>query len=102
MLRLIVPLSPKIILTQLKAGRAVSVDDMARVLNEMGYPVIVTKNVGKAIERAQALADKRDLICAVGSLYLAGEVKQIFPQTISCDKRPETGKKGFIHRDQCC
>jgi hypothetical protein len=83
-------LSPKIILTQLKAGRAVPVDDMARVLNKMGYPVIVTKDVGKAIERAQALADRQDLICAAGSLYLAGEVKQIFPQTISCDKRPDT------------
>ena len=91
MLRLIVPLSPKIILTQLKVGRAVPVDDMARVLNKMGYPVIVTENVGKAIERAQALADRQDLICAAGSLYLAGEVKQIFPQTISCDKKPETG-----------
>ena len=90
MLRLIVSLSPKIILTQLKAGRAVPVDDMAKVLNKMGYPVIVTKNVGKAIERAQALADPKDLICAAGSLYLAGEVKQIFPQTVSCDKRPET------------
>ena len=90
MLRIIASLSPKIILTQLKAGRAVAVDDMARVLNKMGYPVIVTKNVGKAIERAQALADRKDLICAAGSLYLAGEVKQIFPQTISCDKRPDT------------
>ena len=91
MLRIIAPLSSKIILTQLKAGRAVPVDDMAKVLSKMGYPVIVTKNVGKAIERVQALAGPADLICATGSLYLAGEVKQIFPQTISCDKRPETG-----------
>jgi len=93
MLRIIAPLCPKIILTQLKAGRAVPVNDMARVLNEMGYPVIVTENVGKAIERAQALADRQDLICATGSLYLAGEVKQIFPQTISCDKKPEAGSR---------
>jgi len=91
MLRLIAPLSPRIILTQLKTRRAVPVDDMARVLNKMEYPVIVTENVGKAIERAQALADRQDLICAAGSLYLAGEVKQIFPRTISCDKRPKTG-----------
>jgi dihydrofolate synthase/folylpolyglutamate synthase len=91
MLRIIAPLSSKIILTQLKAGRAVSVDDMAKVLSKMGYPVIVTKNVGKAIKRAQALAGPADLICATGSLYLAGEVKQIFPQTISCDKRLEIG-----------
>ena len=91
MLRIIALLSPKIIVTQLKAGRAVPVDDMKRVLNKRGYPVIITENVGKAIERAQAIACRQDLICATGSLYLAGEVKQIFPQTISCDKRLETG-----------
>jgi dihydrofolate synthase/folylpolyglutamate synthase len=93
MLRVIALLSPNIILTQLKAGRAVPVGDMARVLSKRGYPAIVTENVGKAIERAQAIADKRDLICATGSLYLAGEVKQIFPQTVSCDMRPKMDKK---------
>jgi dihydrofolate synthase/folylpolyglutamate synthase len=89
MLRIMAKLSPRIIITQLKAGRAVPVGDMERVLNKWGYPVIVTENVGKAIERAQAIADRKDLICATGSLYLAGEVKQIFPQTISCDKRSD-------------
>ena len=86
MLRIIAPLCSKIILTQLKAGRAVPVDNMACVFRKMGYSVIVTENVGKAIERAQAIAKRQDLICAAGSLYLAGEVKQIFPQTISYDK----------------
>ena len=90
MLRIIGLLSPKIILTQLKAGRAVSAGDMERVLNKRGYPAIVTENVGRAIERAQAIACRQDLICATGSLYLAGEVKQIFPQTVSCDMRPKT------------
>ena len=87
MLRIILLLSPKIIITQLKAPRAVSVADLERVLNERGYPVIVTENVTKAIERAKAIAGGRDLICAAGSLYLVGEVKQIFPQTGSCVKR---------------
>lgn len=93
MLRIIAPLCSKIILTQLQTGRAVPVDELACVLNKMGYPVIVTKNVVKAIERAQVLAGRQDLICATGSLYLAGEVKQTFPQTFSCDKKPETGYK---------
>jgi dihydrofolate synthase / folylpolyglutamate synthase len=89
MLRIIIALCPKIILTQLKSPRAVSVQDLAKVLDKMGYPVIVTENVGKAVERAQTLAGRQDLICAAGSLYLAGEVKQTFPQIISCDKRPK-------------
>ena len=48
---------------------------------------IVTENVAKAIERAREIANEQDVICAAGSLYLAGEVKQIFPQTPSCAKR---------------
>ena len=51
----------------------------------MGYPAIVTENVGQAIERAQALAQKQDLICATGSFYLAGEIKQAFPKLVLCD-----------------
>ena len=99
MLQIIELLSPKIILTQLKAGRAVPVDEMERVLNKRGYPAIVTENVAKAIEQAQVIAERQDLICAAGSLYLAGEVKQIFAQNVSCDMRLQTEKKGLIHRD---
>jgi len=87
MLRIILSLSPKLITAQLKAPRAVPVTDMERVLSKRGYPVIVTENVTLAIARAMAIAGRQDLICAAGSLYLAGEVKQIFPQTVSCVKR---------------
>ena len=86
MLQIIVSLSPKIIITQLKSPRAVQVRDMEKVLKKSGCPVISTENVAKAIERALAMAGSHDVICVAGSLYLAGEVKQIFPQTLSCDK----------------
>jgi len=78
MLQKIVPLAPIIILTQLKTKRTVSVSDIMETVKKMGYPAIVTKKVNQAIERAQALAKKQDLICATGSFYLAGEVKQVF------------------------
>jgi len=78
MLRKIVPLAKIIILTQLKTKRAVSVNDIMETVKKMGYPAIVTENVKQAIERAQAVAKKQDLICATGSFYLAGEVKQAF------------------------
>jgi len=85
MLRKIIPLAPIIILTQLKTKRAVPVNDMMETLKKMGYPAIVTENVGQAIERVQAMAKKQDLICATGSFYLAGEVKQAFPKLVLCD-----------------
>jgi dihydrofolate synthase / folylpolyglutamate synthase len=85
MLQKIIPLAPIIILTQLKTKRAVPVNDMMETLKKMGYPAIVTENVGQAIERVQAMAQKQDLICATGSFYLAGEVKQAFPKLVLCD-----------------
>jgi dihydrofolate synthase / folylpolyglutamate synthase len=85
MLQKIVPLASIIILTQLKTKRAVPVNDIMETVKKMGYPAIVTENVGQAIERAQAMAKKQDLICATGSFYLAGEVKQAFPKLVLCD-----------------
>jgi len=78
MLQKIVPLASIIILTQLRTKRAVPVNDIMKTVKKMGYPAIVTENVKQAIERAQVMAKKQDLICATGSFYLAGEVKQAF------------------------
>jgi dihydrofolate synthase/folylpolyglutamate synthase len=85
MLQKIIPLAPIIILTQLKTKRAVPVNDMMETVKKMGYPAIATENVGQAIKRAQALAKKQDMICAAGSFYLAGEVKQTFPKLVLYD-----------------
>ena len=65
--------------------RALPVNDIMETVKKMGYTAIVTKNVGQAIEQAQAMAKKQDLICATGSFYLAGEVKQAFPKLALCD-----------------
>jgi dihydrofolate synthase/folylpolyglutamate synthase len=78
MLQKIVPLASVIILTQLKTKRAVPVNDIMEIVKKMGYPAIVTKNVNRAIEQAQTMAKKHDLICATGSFYLVGEIKQAF------------------------
>ena len=85
MLQKIIPLTSTIILTQLKTKRAVPVNDIMETVKKMGYPAIVTENVKQAIERAQAMAKKQDLICATGSFYLAGEIKQAFPKLVLCD-----------------
>ena len=87
MLKKIAPLAYKIILTKLKTTRAEAPDNMRKILEKIGYKAIVTESVGQAIQKAQALAGKQDLICATGSLYLAGEVKQKFPKIVSCAKK---------------
>ena len=87
MLKKIAPLAYKIIITKLKTTRAELPDNIRKILGKMGYAAIVTENVGQAIQKARILAGKQDLICATGSLYLAGEVKQKFPKIVSCDKK---------------
>jgi dihydrofolate synthase/folylpolyglutamate synthase len=87
MLKKIAPLAKGIILTKLKTTRAELSDNMLKILEKIGYKAIVTQNVGQAIQKAQALAGKQDLICATGSFYLAGEVKQEFPKIVSCAKK---------------
>lgn len=87
MLQRIIPLAPLLILTQLKTKRAKPVDDIMETVKKMGYPAIVTQTVREAIDRAQIMAKKHDLICATGSFYLAGEVKQAFPEIALCDSK---------------
>ena len=87
MLQKIAPLASVIILTQIKAKRAVPVNDLSEAVQKMGYQTIVTQDVNEAIETGLRVAGKQDLICATGSFYLAGEVKQAFPKIILCDNK---------------
>jgi len=80
MLKKICPLASVIILTQIKTDRAVPVEDMHKTVRQMGFEAIVTRDANQAISRALKLAGKHDLICATGSFYLAGEIKQKFPK----------------------
>ncbi len=88
MIQKIAPLAKLIILTQLQAKRAVPVANIQECVKKMGYKAIITENVRKSVERAFDLAGEGDMICAAGSLYLAGEIKQAFPEMVSYDKEP--------------
>jgi len=77
-----------VFLPPLKTNRAVAPEVLADVLQGMNGPVRVFAGVKDAVEEALRIAGKNDLICACGSLYLAGEIKQLFPEIICCDKKP--------------
>ena len=59
--------------------RAVEAEKLAEIAEKFGKPVQVFNNVkdgvGAALDWAE---DKEDIICATGSLYLAGEVRECF------------------------
>ena len=80
MLEKIIPLAQVVILTQLNTERTASVSVLGKAVQKMGRKPIITENVHQAIKRAMSMAGKHDIICATGSFYLAGEVKQAFPK----------------------
>jgi dihydrofolate synthase / folylpolyglutamate synthase len=75
MLRKILPLASHIILTPLQTTRAVPVATIDGYVKKAGYEAETAQNVAGAVARALELAGEDDLICATGSLYLAGELK---------------------------
>lgn len=97
MLQKIVPLSRVIILAPLQAQRAASVAAVGQTICSMGRMPVVSQSVHQALELSLSLAGSRDLICATGSFYLAGEVKQTFSKLVFCDnekKQKAQRKKG--------
>ncbi|HPL10553.1 MAG: bifunctional folylpolyglutamate synthase/dihydrofolate synthase [Smithellaceae bacterium] len=86
MLKKIAPLAAVTILPPLKTARAVPAQQLAREMKEMGFKAVAAKTVDEAIHTALGMAQESDVICALGSLYLAGEVKQSFHQLNSCGK----------------
>jgi dihydrofolate synthase / folylpolyglutamate synthase len=88
MIQKIAPLTEQIIITQLQTRRAVPVSNIQKYMQKIGYKAIITENVAKSVELALELAGEEDMICAAGSLYLIGELKQAFPELVSYDKKP--------------
>ncbi|KQC10934.1 MAG: hypothetical protein APR62_01780 [Smithella sp. SDB] len=93
MLRKILPISSVIILTQLKTRRSLSANHIMETVREMGYSAMVARNVKRAIEQALVVARENDLICATGSIYLVGEIKESFPKITLCDNTKSVRKK---------
>ena len=87
MLKKIAPLAVITVLPPLRTSRAVPARDIARLMKGLGYRAVVSRSVEQAILKAMKMADDKDIICALGSFYLAGEVKQVFHQIHSCGKQ---------------
>lgn len=82
------PQASRILLPPIHTKRAVAPKVLADILGEKGWPSLVCRSVKDAVAKALHAAGEKDLICACGSLYLAGEIKQLFPEIICCDKKP--------------
>ncbi len=83
MLKDLLPLCKKAILTRPKIDRALAPEKLYAIAKEMMSDIRIIPDVDKAIIHAVENASPDDAICIAGSLYVVGEAKEFF------EKRPE-------------
>ncbi len=81
MLKKLLPLFRRVIFTRPKVERAVDLDKLIPIARNHGHLAEAIEDSREALQRALLLAEKNDLICVSGSLYLVGEIKKIYRET---------------------
>jgi dihydrofolate synthase/folylpolyglutamate synthase len=74
----LVPLSPRVIVTRTTHSRAATPSTLAAEFRKRGIEPETRETVSEAISRALSLADKTDIICVTGSLFVVAEALDYF------------------------
>jgi dihydrofolate synthase/folylpolyglutamate synthase len=74
----LVALSPQVIVTQTAHSRAATISTLAAEFSKQGIEPEIRKTISEAISRALSLADKTDIICVTGSLFVVAEALDYF------------------------
>lgn len=78
MLKSLVPLCNRVILTSPKIDRALAPEKLYTTVKEIITDIHIIPDVDKAITYAIETATTNDVICIAGSLYVVGEAKEAF------------------------
>ena len=87
MLKKLLPLFGTVIFTKPKTERAVEPAKLLRIAQQYGHIAEVVEDNREALQRAFFLAERDDLICVSGSLYLVGEVKKLYAGNLQFSER---------------
>jgi dihydrofolate synthase / folylpolyglutamate synthase len=74
----LVPLSPQVIVTQASHSRAAPLSTLAAEFTKRGTEPETGETVAQALSRALSLADRTDIICVTGSLFVVAEALDYF------------------------
>ncbi len=74
----LIPLSPQVIVTRTAHSRAAPLATLAAEFTKRGIEPEIREPVAEAISRALSLADKMELICVTGSLFVVAESLDYF------------------------
>ncbi len=81
MLRSLVPVCSRVILTQVKNERALPADKLYQAARKMNQNITVIPDVAKALKHAVETVSDNDAVCVAGSLYVVGEAKEELEKT---------------------
>jgi dihydrofolate synthase/folylpolyglutamate synthase len=84
--RQICSIADQVILTKVNNPRALEPEDMKAELGDICEDPMITQDVASALEEARSIADPTDLICIMGSVYLAGEAMQALGESPNGNK----------------
>lgn len=76
--RRLLPIADTVIFTQPRYGRAAHPEQLRKLARPYLERTYIIRDPAAAIRQAKSLAGTRDLVCITGSLYFAGEVKELF------------------------
>jgi len=74
----LVALSPQVIVTQTLHSRAAPLSTLATEFSKRGIEPEIRETISEAISRALSLADRTDIICVTGSLFVVAEALDYF------------------------
>lgn len=75
MIARLAPLCERFVAVQPDNPRALPLDALCRALAKAGRPVTRCQTVTQGVQAAMSLAGKDGAVCALGSLYMAGEIR---------------------------
>ena len=79
-LGLVAPLAERFFTVRPDNPRAMAADELARRIEKLGVPAEPCASVEEGVRRALALARPNGVACALGSLYMSGDVRNCFIQ----------------------
>jgi len=86
MLRRLLPLAKTAIFTQPRYVRAADAEQMRQLARPYIQKHYIIPDPASAIDQARRMAGPEDLVCITGSLYFAGEVKEIFGEPTALEE----------------
>ena len=78
MLDVLAPAADAFVCVTPDSDRALPAAELAKLLEKTGKPVTVCDTIADGVETARERAGAAGMVCAVGSLYMAGAVRACF------------------------